>query len=216
MPTPIALCLERAAGSAGPRFVRCVALTGRQPGLRLGPTGEIQWQPATPVAAELWVSGDERLILYRPAEAPPVTLQRAGRALDVPASKPVVAIDQDVIALAGCTLRLHVHGPATAIAAPSPLPDAAGTRRAFGRAAAVIIGSAMAAAGCSVEVRDAPPAMVPDPPPEQGQTQTTDTIEVRDRPPEPLPTPEPTPPPIEVRDFPPDVEVRDLPPDVAP
>ena len=160
MPTPIAICIERIGAPPGAtRFMRCVALVGRQPGLRLGADGEPLWQPDGSVAAELWVSGDERLILYRPAGAPPLTLSRAGRALDVPEAKPVVAIDQDEVALGGSILRLHVHGPARAVAAPSPLPEGGvAGRRVLARAAAVAIGTAVAA-GCNVEVRETPPVI---------------------------------------------------------
>lgn len=209
MPTPIAICIERIGAPPGAaRFIRCVALVGRQPGLRLGADGEPLWQTDDPVTAELWVSGDERLILYRPAGAPPLTLSRANRALDVPEAKPVVAIDQDEVALGGCRLRLHVHGPARAVAAPSPLPEGGvAARGVLARAAAVAIGTAVAA-GCNVEVRTSPPYVAPDPPPPEASAATTNTIEVRELPPDvEVVTPAKPSPPIEVRETPPAIAV---------
>ncbi len=175
MPNPIALCVERVGAAPGSRrFMRCVAIAGREPGLRLGLSGETLWREETaPAAAELWVSADERLILYRLADAPAVTLQRAGRRLDLPECKPVVTMDQDLVEIGGSRLRLHVHGVAPAVAAPSPLPEPASQKRGLARAAAIAVGSVVAATGCRIEVRDQPP-MPPEP----------DPIEVRDRPPE--------------------------------
>ena len=49
------------------------------------------------MTCELWVSADDRLILYRPEGADAVAVSRAGRSLDVPSGKPVVLIDQDQI-----------------------------------------------------------------------------------------------------------------------
>lgn len=175
MPKPIALCVERVGATPGSRrFMRCVAIAGREPGLRLGLSGEVQWQEATaPAVAELWVSADERLILYRLADAPSVTLHRAGRRLDLPECKPVVTIDQDLVELGGCRLRLHVHGVAPVVAAPSPLPEPASQKRGLARVAAIAVGSVVAASGCKIEVREHPPVPL-DPNP----------IEVREHPPD--------------------------------
>lgn len=173
MAKTIALCLERLEGEAGwPRFVRCVALGGRQPGLRLGAAGEVLWQPECPVAAELWVSADERLMYFRPAGAPPSALERSGRRLDVPQGKPVVVVDNDVVTLGDRRLRLHVHGAAGAVHPPEPLPERAAARPLMARAAAVAIGTAVAAGGC-IEVIESPPSIIVEEP-EQGQQ-----IEVR-------------------------------------
>jgi len=176
--------------------------------------GTVLWQTDDDVACEFWVSADDRLILYRPADAAPVTVHRAGRHLDVPAEKPVVLRDQDQVDVGGKRLRLHVHGQASAVTAPVPVePRTRSLGRAVRRAAAAVaIGSAVLAAGCGDKKDDAQD----DPP-----------IDVRDQPPvvappKPAPTPEQPPedpatpteqkaePVIEVRGFPPDVDESNL------
>jgi len=156
------------------------------------------------VTCELWVSADDRLILYRPEGADAVAVSRAGRSLDVPYEKPVVLIDQDQIAVGGRQLRVHVHGEAPAVSAPSALAPQQGALSGLARAAAVAatIGVAAVAGGCGkkIEVRDEPPKVeaAPDPPKEKAieekQTpQDVETpkspkeIEVRTQPPEPPP-----------------------------
>ena len=122
MPKPLAICLENLnARSRTSRYMRCVALVGRQPGLRLDKKGKLKWQRDDLPACELWVSADDCLILYRQEGMVEVTLQRAGRSLQVPFSKPVVMIDQDQIVIGRKRLRLHVHGIAAAVSPPSPL-----------------------------------------------------------------------------------------------
>jgi hypothetical protein len=183
MPKPLAICLEDlAATSPSGRYLRCVALVGRQPGLRLGPQGAVAWRSEEPVACELWVSGDDRLILYRPESAPGVRVSRAGRSLDVPIGKPVVLLGDDVIEVGGRPIRVHVHGPAPVVAAPSPLPERASA--ATRMAAVVAMGAAVA--GCEGKQ---PTPQQPTAPP----TTTTTTIEVRAEPPAVSPHPEPPP-----------------------
>lgn len=207
MATPIALCIEDlAASSSEGRYLRCVALVGRRPGLRLDSAARAVWQDDAAVACELWVSADDRLIVYRPTGAPDVELGRTGRTLLLPCDKPVVAIDQDVLTIGGRRLLLHVHGPTEQVAAPSRLAER-GRPSAAALAAAVAMGAAVAGCQQPVEVRESPPAVaVPEPtssgtgptatvavPPANpptavpSTTQTTTTsepIEVRDRPPE--------------------------------
>ncbi len=216
MPKPFAICIENLnARSGASRYLRCVALPGRQPGLRLDKSGQVLWQRDDVVACELWVSADDRLILYRQEGMAPVTLQRAGRSLEVPYARPVVVIDQDQITIGRRRLRLHIHGVAPAVSAPSALPAGPGPihRLAQAATAAALLGAAMTVGGCEVatptiEVRTAPPeptqeVMVPTDTPT-----LVPTIEVRDAPPAVMPvdiTPEspgitPT---IEVREFPP-------------
>ena len=223
MPTPLAICLEHLdARSPAERYLRCVALGGRQPGLRVDQAGTVLWRSDERVACELWVSLDEKLILYRPAGAAPVTMWRAGRALEVPEGKPVVLLDQDEFAAGGRRLRVHVHGAAPGTYQPSWLPpaeDKPARRPVRAAAAAVALGVALAG---GVEVRCYPPAPSPSGPepgwnePDAGappddphvepaeDAATAPEIEVRVAPPAvaPMPPP-PPPPPVEVRENPP-------------
>lgn len=180
MPTPIALCLENPdARGRQPRWLGCVALAGGERGLGLGPAGEVLWRDGGAAACELWVSLDERLILYRTADAPEATVTRAGRTLQVPAEKPVVLLQGDEIGIGPRRLRVHVHGPAAAVRAPAPvrLPRSPGGRGRFARAAAAAAIGSAAVAG-AIEVRTSPPKMAAPPPP---------PIEVREAPPVMLP-----------------------------
>jgi hypothetical protein len=161
MPLPIALCLEDLnPPSPADRYLRCVALVGRQPGLRLGSDGVASWQSEQPSVCELWASADDRLILYRTSSETAVAVSRAGRSLDPPCGKPVVLLDGDELSVGGRLLRVHVHGTAPQIAAPSLLP--ARLRDQAVRATAVLaIGAAVAACDKkeTIEVRDQPPAV---------------------------------------------------------
>jgi len=215
MPKPLAICIEDLDAPKASRYVQCVALPGRQPGLRLNDAGRAIWFSEQAVACELWVSADDRLILYRPEGAASATVRRAGRSLDVPFAKPVILLDKDEVDVGPRHLRIHIHGEATTVAAPTPLRIKPGPldRLAQTAATAAVIGAL--ATGC-IEVRETPPTM--DPP------TRTPTVEVRDYPPEPVMPPEtPT---IEGRDFPPTatapsptetptIEVRDNPPSLA-
>ena len=199
MPKPLAICIEELDSSEA-RYIRCVALPGRQPGLRLDKTGRVLWQSDDGVSCELWVSADERLILYRPEGADSVTLDRAGRTLDVPYGKPVVVIDQDQVSVGGRRVRIHIHGEAPSVAAPSPLPSRSQPLGRLARtlATTAVIGAAVAASGCAeqpIEVRQVPPTAPPPPP--------TPTIEVRAAPPQPTAVPPSPTPTIEVRLVPP-------------
>ena len=176
MPKPLAICIEDVDAQSKTKYMRCVALPGRQPGLRLDETGQVLWRSDEGVSCELWVSADDRLVLYRPEGAPPVSLHRAGRSLDVPCGKPVFVIDKDEVDVGSRHLRIHVHGQAPLISAPSPLPSKARpfSHLAQAATAAAIVG-AVTTFGCSeIEVRDDPPTM---------DVLPTLTIEVRDEPP---------------------------------
>ena len=116
MPRPIALCVEREG-----RFVSCVAVVGREPGLSLGDEGEVLWREERRAAIRLCVAQDGRLVLLREPGTPGVTLRRAGRRLEVPEEKPVFVMDQDEVAVDRVRLRLHVHGGTDHIAAPRPV-----------------------------------------------------------------------------------------------
>jgi hypothetical protein len=178
MPKPMAICIEELDSSEA-KYIRCVALPGRQPGLRLDKTAQVLWQSDDGVSCELWVSADERLILYRPEGADSVVLDRAGRTLDVPYGKPVVVIDQDQVSVGGRRVRIHFHCEAPSVAAPSPLPSRSQPLGRLARtlAATAILGATVAS-GCAeqpIEVRQVPPTAPPPPP--------TPTIEVRLSPP---------------------------------
>jgi len=76
MPKPIALCIEDLEARADDeRYLSCVAVAGRQAGLRLRGDGTVTWEDEEDVACEIWVSGDERLILFRLCSVPTVTLR---------------------------------------------------------------------------------------------------------------------------------------------
>lgn len=225
MPTALALCLEDLAASRrADRYLRCVALVGRQPGLRLGPDGKAHWRRDQPVACELWVSADDRLILFRPEAATSVALHRAGRSLELPVGKPVVTLDQDVLEVGAKRLRIHVHGRTTKAQPPSPLPEERAGASAARAAAVVALGAAVAACDRPMEVRQSPPEPPIDPgaappvvtiPTGSATTTTTDS----GKPPQVIATSAstteptgteakptgPSPEPIEVREQPPDI-----------
>jgi hypothetical protein len=152
MPKPLAICIEDLdAGSRTEKYVRCVALVGRQPGLRLDEAGRVVWRSDDGAFCELWVSADGRLALYRQEGMGRVTLHRAGRSLDLPYVKPVIVIDQDRIDVGSRRLRVHVHGEAPSVAAPSLL--ASRPRRLDRLAQAVttaaVIGAVATTGGCT-------------------------------------------------------------------
>ena len=180
MPKPIAICLEALnAHNRSNRYLRCVAVPGHLPGLRLDKAGRVMWQREVASACELCVSADDRLILYRQEGMVPVRVERAGRGLDVPFGKPVVLADKDEIKIGRRRLRIHIHGQAQAVFAPSPLVDmpAPLTRLAQAAAVAALVGTVLTGTGCTLEI-----------------SKSTPTIDVRDFPPVPMPiTPIPTP-----------------------
>ena len=165
MPEPLAICIEDlGARDPGGRYLRCVAIPGRRPGLRVDRAGQVLWKSDEAVACELWVSADDRLILYRPSGAAPVACRRDGRSLEVPEERAVVLLDQDCIDVGSKRMRVHIHGTATAIRPPALLPASRGS--GFGRtaAAAVALGAALAATDCkkdgppvNIEIRTEPP-----------------------------------------------------------
>jgi hypothetical protein len=170
MPTPLSLCLEDLSEApGGPRYMTCVAIRGDQPGLGVDRDGQVVWRSARQLACELWISADDCLILLRPQQAPALRVERAGRSLDVPCGKPVVLLDQDAIHTPCRSFRVHVHGTTEHVAAPAPFVE----RRSSGVLAATFA-LGVAAMGCNktdggtrpVEVREAPPMVVPEPPPD--------------------------------------------------
>ena len=167
MPRPWAICLEDLEPGAGrPRYLRCVAVVGREPGLRVDGAGAVLWKSDEAAACELWVSQDDKLILYRAPGGAEVTVRREGRSLAVPEQKPVVLLDQDRFEVGTRRLRVHVHGAIDHVYAPSPLPEPSATGRARAAVAVAALGATLGAADCrkaesteDVEVRVAPPAV---------------------------------------------------------
>lgn len=213
MPTPIAVCLEDLTRpQEDDRFLKCVALGGRGPGLRISSTGDVRWkeEQGGAVACELWVSADERLILFRPEGAVRVAVHRAGRSLAVPEGKPVVVVHGDIVdgTDAGWARKVHVHGRASAVSAPSTF------RRGVAKAvAAAAMSAAVVATSCGgatetspdpVEIRDEPPSMTEVPPPDESQPEETPPPQEETQPP-----PDPDPEPIEVREEPPEPPLPD-------
>jgi hypothetical protein len=139
---PMALCLERLAGADEDRYVRCTAQVGRELGLALGTGGRILWCEQGGAACEIWVSADQRLMAYCPADTPPTTLHRAGRILELPKNKPVVLRHEDELHLDGARFRVHVHGIVDAVRAPTVV------RTVARAAAAVALAVTVGASGC--------------------------------------------------------------------
>ena len=201
MPKPLAICIEDLDAAAP--YTQCVAVAGNHPGLALDAQGELGWQTGEAGACELWVSLDERLMLFRPEGAPggAVVLRRGGRTLELPEGKPVVALDGDRVDVGGRRLRIHVHGEAPAVHPPNLLPQQRSSlgRAARAAAAALALGAAVTASGCksAVEVRDTPPKVMEEPvkkpdmkvpdqraaSPDTRPIKTTKPIEVREVPP---------------------------------
>jgi hypothetical protein len=170
MARPIALCIEDLEGREAERYLRCVALPGIEAGLALDAQGAAVWKKRPRGALEIWVSADERLMLFRPLRGSAATLRRGGRALEVPVEKPVVLLDQDLIEAGGRKLRLHVHGIAESIHPPAPLRDknlggvgrvAAAATFALGAAVAAVPDAYGSAEPPAIEVRDHPPKIAP-------------------------------------------------------
>lgn len=220
MSRPIAVCLEDLRPpSPDRRYLRCTALVGRAPGLRLDDAGGVRWLAEGAPACELWVSADDRLILYRPQGSGPIVVRRAHRSLDVPPEKPVVLLDKDELDLGGRRLRVHVHGIAPRVHPPEFLRTA-GSRLPSKAAAALALGAALGAADCrkdppsaegarDIEVRTQPPAepmtVDPLPPPADAGTSPGDTSAGMDAADPPADA-------VEALDAEPEIEIRIAPP----
>lgn len=151
---PIALCLEALDRSEEP-LTRCVALAGRQPGLRISASGAVQWLCEENAGSiELWVTADARLALFRNSEAPAVELHRAKRRLDVPSAKPVIIIDGDELRSATWAFRVHIHGETLGVIAPEPVAAPRRPRRLLRTTAAALAVAALGSQASAVE----PPA----------------------------------------------------------
>ncbi len=231
MPSPCSLCLEDLlAKDPDDRYLRCVALPGRQPGLRLHTDGSVGWKTDTNVACELIVSLDQKLPLFRPANAPDVEVLRRRRQLLAPSDKPVVLLDGDEVRVAGRRFRVHIHGETTRVEPPT---------RLLGRARAATTVMALGAAMLSCN-RSAPADQSPHPAPVasvQPPARTAEPVAAAEAPPTvaepassgsqtpplaspsppptsagPAPPSVPTPPTAESPRKEPPIEIRDMPP----
>jgi len=171
----IALCIENCyPPHESLRHLRCCALVGRQPGLIVATDGRILWQTDAPRFCELWVSGDDKLICFRPpGAAASARVHRAGREVALEEGKPVVVMDGDYLLLPGLCYRLHVHGPTTDAAEPSYFghEEPAGSTLARFAAAGVLALGTLSAAACGK-------------PPAEEKDRTIEPLEVRTRPPD--------------------------------
>jgi hypothetical protein len=161
---------------------------GREPGLRISADGSLLWMEQKQADIELWVSADERLILYRLEHAVTLTLRRGNRALDVPATKPVVLRHGDVIESAEWSYRVHLHGTTASTHAPEPV--AAPRRSRLFRATAAAL--TLAALGTQTGVsRGADAGVEPDATTEDADVADAedDAIDVREQPPAPVDPP---------------------------
>jgi hypothetical protein len=203
MPQPLALCLEDlSAPPEGDRFLRCTAVAGKV-GLGLDAAGEVSWQASAP--CRLAVSGDDRLILVLAEGGPRVVVTRDGRSLVVPAAKPVVLLDGDVVAVGGRSFRVHVHGPAPAVSPPSRLARP-GLLAAAALAGATLLGCDQSKPPKPIEVRASPPDVAP-PRPDAAPAKPDAAPPA---PPDAAPAPDAKPrrpEPIEVRAHPPDLDL---------
>lgn len=181
MTSNIEICLEELDTGPGDEcFVRCVAVSGGQPGLALDRDGLVRWMPEDDGACHgLWVSGDGRLMLYG-AEAPSgVVVERGTLSQAAPVGKPVVLVDQDLLRVGDRQLRVHIHGETEAMYEPERLSRSAIRRffQAATAAASLTLGGAALAAGpatspattpatgigelAPIEVRRRPPRVAP-------------------------------------------------------
>jgi hypothetical protein len=215
LPDPIELCLEELndASDAEP-YVRCVAVAGGCPGLCFSPAGEVIWRLNDNALAEIWVSLDGRLMLFRKSPQGQVALTRVERHLELPLSKPVIVLGGDEISVAGRRFRVHVHGTATEVKPPERLK----LRRARNLAVAAAVALGALAADCKqgatggsttpIEVRQQPPIIAPSMPRNTSASDTSGDAGVPDAgPTKRVPATHTKPvratPPIEIRRHPP-------------
>jgi hypothetical protein len=202
------VCLEDLASAGDDRFLQCVALPHRGPGLRLDGEGQVRWDDDDPRACALLVSTDGKLILLRGEESAQARVHRAGRSVDVPAGKPVVLLDKDEVEVGGRRLRLHVHGVTSEVSAPRRFVRSDRAMSMMGAMAAVValgVGEPACDTLLAIEVRPqvpAPPPMPPEPPPHPSDAGAPrpDAGAASPVTSAPKVTTPPVPPPIEVRE----------------
>lgn len=203
----LAICLENQnAASAEERFLKCTALTGRKDALIIDRDGLVHWKSEKKDGFELWVSADDRLILYLPEGVEmEIQVSRSGRSVTVPNAKPVVLIDGDEISMSQFRIRVHVHGFVDDEYSPSwytePQVSSSGSRVARAAATAAIAFTTMVGISCStndnktekpvvdntgkpkIEVRNRPPDVSP-PMNVEMKPEQKPPVEIRDKPPE--------------------------------
>jgi hypothetical protein len=121
MSRPIALCIERVQSVDNDRYLCCTARPGREAGLALGLDGAILWCHSGLVACEVWVSGDQRLVAFRPSGAPEVRLERARRGVALPTESPAFVLDGDELIIGEHRFVVHVHGVTDEVHPPRPI-----------------------------------------------------------------------------------------------
>lgn len=122
MARPLSLCIEVVNAPPSRRYVRCVALPGRRPGLRLSSQGEVVWLSETDVAGELCVSAGDRLALFRLPGAVELVVKRGEHEFLVPPGRAVTLLDRDLISIGVQLLKFHIHGATSAVHRPTPFP----------------------------------------------------------------------------------------------
>jgi hypothetical protein len=150
----LALCIERLNCPENlDQFTQCVVLSGDRPGLGLDLSSQLCWQRSDELTCEFWLSADSRVMLMRPPCARALTLVRAGRSFPIPAEKPVVLLNQDIVVTPSGALRLHFHGPTENIHPPQPF-------RALSKTAALAATVALSASLLSCEKKTDPPTQI--------------------------------------------------------
>jgi len=140
MPHALEICIEDldrpepATSEEDERYIRCVALSGDEPGLALDREGVVRWMPEGPADRlyGLWVSDDQRLVLLRGEHVGPVIVERGGRQVQAPPGKPVILMDQDLLRFDERRLRVHLHGETEEIFEPEPVRGAGRAARGAG------------------------------------------------------------------------------------
>ncbi len=96
MPKPLAICLEDLdAHVPGTRYLRCVALPGQEAGLTVDGAGRVLWRSDEVAACEIWVSLDDRLILFRREGGAYVALNLGDRPVRLAGVEGAIVIGSD-------------------------------------------------------------------------------------------------------------------------
>lgn len=162
---PLALCIEDPSAGDGPgRYVQCVALAGGEPGLGVDRNARPLWNSREGLVFLLCVSGDDRLVLFRPDNAEPadVFVHRSGRSVAAEPCKPVVLLDKDRVQIGLRTLRVHIHGAAEEIHEPRALAPQPARWKFRTAAASLVLGAAIGASSGSASGQTPAPQQPPD------------------------------------------------------
>ncbi|MDJ0764685.1 MAG: hypothetical protein QNJ97_17025 [Myxococcota bacterium] len=118
MSKPVALCVELKNNPEKTRYYKCTARTGREKGLTIQLDGTIGWCEISDVACELWVSDDQRLMVFRPSGGPDVYVSRANRKICLAEAQMATLLHLDELTINGRSYCIHVHGIAETIHPP--------------------------------------------------------------------------------------------------